>query len=175
MLAADLLERRQAVGPTCDDFFRSYASLQLLDGFGVSDEQQEFLGIELLRIEPMQNHGNLQAHAHRAHRSALCNAHRYAPATLAAVETDDGDERLRGKMQTGKMTLVQGSGNLLAVEPWRAELLKRSLSTASDGDTPQTEPEYRVRRRHRRFAEFQCRGKEWNLSWCGDLARAEST
>jgi len=145
MLAADLLERRQAVGPTCDDFFRSYASLQLLDGFGVSDEQQEFLGIELLRIEPMQNHGNLQAHAHRAHRSALCNAHRYAPATLAAVETDDGDERLRGKMQTGKMTLVQGSGNLLAVEPWR------------------------------RFAEFQCRGKEWNLSWCGDLARAEST
>src|SRR5260370_32911204 len=113
MVSADLLERRQGVGPTCDDFFRSYASLQLLDGFGVSDEQQEFLGIELLRIEPMQNHGNLQAHAHRAHRSALCNAHRYAPATLAAVETDAEDERLRGRLQNGKKTLVKAHGNHL--------------------------------------------------------------
>src|SRR5260370_33895946 len=101
MLAADLLERRQAVGPTCDDFFRRYASLQLLDGFGVSDEQQEFLGIELLRIEPMQNHGNLQGHAHGAHRSALCIAHRYAPATLAAVEGETWAGRLRGRAQAG--------------------------------------------------------------------------
>src|SRR5260370_25688981 len=37
-------------------------------------------------------------------------------------------------MQARKMTVVQGSGNLLAVEPWRAELLKRSMSTGSDGD-----------------------------------------
>src|SRR5258708_37473857 len=102
MLAADLLERRQAVGPTCDDFFGSYASLQLLNGFGVSHEQQEFLGIELLRIEPMQNHGNLQAHAHGAHRAALCNAHHYAAATFAAIEPDDADEGLRGEMQTAK-------------------------------------------------------------------------
>ena|SRR5258708_4406456 len=32
ILAADLVECSEAVGPACDDFFRSFASLQFLDG-----------------------------------------------------------------------------------------------------------------------------------------------
>src|SRR5256884_6723248 len=83
----------------------------------------------------MQNHGNLQAHAHRAHRAALCNAHRYAPATFAAIETDDGDEGLRGEMQTGKMTPVQCGGDIVAVEPGSAKFFKRGLRAPADGHT----------------------------------------
>src|SRR6266481_3673453 len=105
------------------------------DLVGVSDEQQEFLGIELLRIESVQNHGNLQAHAHRAHRAALGNAHRYAAATFAAIETDDGDKGLRGEMQTGKMTPVQCGGDIVAVEPGSPKFFKRGLRAATDGDT----------------------------------------
>src|SRR2546429_1345451 len=51
----------------------------------------------------MQNHGNLQAHGHRAHRAAICNAHRYAAATFAAIETDDGDEGLRSEEHTSEL------------------------------------------------------------------------
>src|SRR5947207_121718 len=83
----------------------------------------------------MQNHGNLQAHAHRAHRAALCNAHRYAAATFAAIETDDGDEGLRGEIQTGKMTPVQCGGDIVAVEPGSAKFFKRGLRAPADGDT----------------------------------------
>src|SRR5256884_3643717 len=53
-----------------------------------------------------------RSHGHRAHRAAICNAHRYAAATFAAIETDDGDEGLRGEMQTGKMTPVQCGGDI---------------------------------------------------------------
>src|ERR1700730_13059244 len=131
IFAADLVGGGERSGLAVDDLLGCCASLQLLDGVGVSDEQQKFLGIELLRIEFVQNHGNLQAHAHRAHRAALCNAHRYAAATLAAIEPDDGDEGLRGEMQTGKMTRVQGGGDIVAVEPGSAKFFKRGLRSAT--------------------------------------------
>src|SRR3981189_1768696 len=82
----------------------------------------------------MQNHGNVHAHAHGAHLVAIGDAYGDAAATLAAVEADNGDEGLRGEMQTGKMTLVQCRGNIVAVDPGRAALFKRSLGAAADGD-----------------------------------------
>src|SRR5712664_34661 len=134
IFAADLVEGSQSGGPAGGDFFRSCASLQLLDGVGVSDEQQEFLGIELLRIEFLQDGGDFHSHAHGAHGETIGDAHRHAPATLAAVETDDGDEGLCGEMQAGKMALVQCRGDIFAVEPGSAKLFKRSLGAAADGD-----------------------------------------
>src|SRR6202171_5894500 len=89
----------------------------------------------MLRIQPMQNHGDVHAHAHGAHPVAIGDAYGDAAATLTAVEADDGDEGLRGEMQAGKMTLVQCGGDIVAVDPGRPEFFKRSLGAAADGDT----------------------------------------
>jgi len=53
--------------------------LQLLDGFRVSEKQNELRGIELLGIELLQRNRDFQAHAHRANRGAVCDAHRHTP------------------------------------------------------------------------------------------------
>ncbi len=58
-----------------------------------------------------------------------------AATTLSAVETDDRDERFRGKIQTGEMTLVQCGGDIFAVEPGSAKFFKWSFGAAADGDT----------------------------------------
>src|SRR5437016_14530076 len=83
----------------------------------------------------MQNYGCLHAHAHGAHPVAIRDAHGDATATLAAVETDDGDEGFGRKMQAGKMTFVQCGGDFIAVEPGSAKFFKRSFGAAADRDT----------------------------------------
>src|SRR5260370_38051148 len=82
IFAADLVEGSQSGGPAGGDFFRTCASLQLLDGVGVSDQQEKFLGIELLRIELLQDGGEFHSHAHGSPGEEVTDAHGHTPRTL---------------------------------------------------------------------------------------------
>src|SRR6267154_243467 len=85
IFAADLVERSEAVGPACDDFFRSFASLQFLDGIRISEQFDHFRDFKLFRIKFLQDGGNFQSHAHRAHLEAVRNLDGNAATALPAV------------------------------------------------------------------------------------------
>src|SRR2546425_704999 len=101
ILAADLVEGGESAGPACDDLFRSHACLQLLDRVRVADEREKFRRIELFRIEPLQNCGDFEAHAHCAHAGAIDDSNRDTAATLAAIRTGNSVEEL-GEFSNGQ-------------------------------------------------------------------------
>src|SRR5712692_5665112 len=61
---AHLLEGGEIGAPTGDDFFRGRVFPEEPDRLCVSDELEEFGGIELHGIELSKNSGDLEAHAH---------------------------------------------------------------------------------------------------------------
>src|ERR1700674_1896558 len=135
ILAANLVEGGQTRGPARNDLFGSRTGVQLLNGIGISGEQEKFLGIELLGVELLQNCGNFQTRAHGPCRESIRDADRHASATLAAIGTADGNEGLRHKMDAGKMALVQRDGYIVAAEPGCPKLFERRLRASAHGDT----------------------------------------
>src|SRR6267143_6310799 len=106
----------------------------MLDGFRVSEKQNEFRGIELLRIEPLQGDCDFQPHAHSPNRGAVRDAHVHTAAALSAVRAADGNEGLRYETNSRKMALIKSRGNFFTINPRRAKLFERCLRTSANGD-----------------------------------------
>src|SRR6266699_2624990 len=98
IFAANLIERGQAVGPACNDLFGSNTGLLLMDGIRISKQLNQLRAIKLFRVEFLQDRGNFQAHAHRAHLEAVGNLDGNAATALSAVKSgnrDDLDSRIK--------------------------------------------------------------------------------
>src|SRR6266581_9526854 len=135
IFAANLIERGQAVGPACNDFFGSNTGLHLMDGIRISKQLNQLRAIKLFRVEFLQNRGNFQSHAHRAHFEAIRNLNGNAAAPLSAVQSGNRDERLSCKMHAREIARIQRRGHFIAIHPWRPKFLEGSLRAASDGDS----------------------------------------
>src|SRR5882724_2606041 len=135
ILPADLLESSEAVRPAGDDFFGGYAGLQLLDGIRITNERDQLGDVKPLRVEFLQNRRDFQSYAHGAHRGTIGNAGSHAAAALAGVQPGDRDERLRGKVHSREMALVERRGDIVSVQPGRSEFFKRCFGAAANGDS----------------------------------------
>src|SRR6266581_4238692 len=135
IFAANLIERGQAVGPACNDFFGSNTGLHLMDGIRISNKFDHFRDFKLFWVEFLQNRGDFQSYAHRTHFEAIRNLNGNAATALSAVKSGNRDERLSCKMQAREIARIQSGRHFIAIHPWRSTFLERSLRAASDGDS----------------------------------------
>lgn len=108
--------------------------MQLLDGVCISRKQQQFRRIELARVKLLQDCRDFETDADGSNRAAVDNLHTNTTATLSRVQARNRNERLVDKANTRQVAVVEFRGDIVAIHPRSAELLKWRFSPPTDGN-----------------------------------------